>query len=103
MKERQWLAQLEFKLQDFWIGFFWKTLGSRADLWICLIPCIPLHICWWSAAIDENRVFQDDGSWFFWDETWVYFLGPYYSYESAVESLYSYQPSINHNLSRVIT
>ena len=48
-----WLA-IEFKLQDFWIGVFWDY--KKADysvagfhctqdfhLWICLIPCFPIH------------------------------------------------------------
>jgi hypothetical protein len=48
-------ARIEFKPQDCWIGAFWKTQvhfetggGSyyRVDLWICLIPMIPLHL-WW--------------------------------------------------------
>jgi hypothetical protein len=41
----------EFKLADFWIGFYFKrtlpenrpTYGSQIDIWICIIPCFPLH------------------------------------------------------------
>ena len=43
--------ELQFKLQDFWIGIFWKSgfnwpIGDfkLIDIWICLIPCFPLHI-----------------------------------------------------------
>jgi hypothetical protein len=45
--------QILFKLQDFWIGAFWKTRDIEAgtgakwryfDIWICIIPCFPLHI-----------------------------------------------------------
>lgn len=56
-------AHFEFKLQDLWIGVFWKrsvekwakpAIGSfvdireadRIDVWVCLIPCVPLHIVW---------------------------------------------------------
>ena len=49
---------LEFKLEDFWVGVFWRRdsgygaldgYGSRIaykqfDIWICLIPCFPLHL-----------------------------------------------------------
>jgi len=49
---------LEFKLQDIWIGVFWKKdlkvtyerlnrSSIRIDVWICLIPMLPLHIRWW--------------------------------------------------------
>lgn len=41
----------EYKLEDFWIGAFWKVesdpkyrLFDRLDVWICLIPCFPLHL-----------------------------------------------------------
>lgn len=48
--------RLEFKPQDLWIGLFWKVrrqnleglLGCTwtADLWICLLPTLPLHFTW---------------------------------------------------------
>lgn len=46
--------RLEFKLEDFWIGFFWRVapgcakhdLARRVDLWVCVVPCLPLHITW---------------------------------------------------------
>ena len=31
--------RLEFKLQDMWIGAFWKP----GHLWVCILPCLPLH------------------------------------------------------------
>lgn len=46
-KPRNWNARLEWKLQDFWIGAFWKRTGNCVDLWVCLIPCVPLHVSWW--------------------------------------------------------
>lgn len=42
-----WRWQFEFKLQDLWVGAFWKRLGNCWDLYICLLPCVPLHISWW--------------------------------------------------------
>ena len=37
--------RLEAKLADMWIGIFWKVsqLGTL-DIWICLLPCLPIHI-----------------------------------------------------------
>lgn len=40
-----WRIDLEFKPQDLWIGVFWKTTGHCLDAWICLLPCVPLHLC----------------------------------------------------------
>jgi hypothetical protein len=31
---------LERKIQDAWIGAFWR----ENDLWICILPCFPFHI-----------------------------------------------------------
>lgn len=64
--------RIEFKLEDLWIGAFWKRTLTRQvchcgdymdthsclsghlpvqmdypdelDIWICLIPCFPIHI-----------------------------------------------------------
>jgi len=55
MKIKKWLRQtqfrvkLEFKLQDFFIGFYWKTQKNiygfiHLDLWILLFPTVPIHI-----------------------------------------------------------
>lgn len=46
--------RLEFKLPDLWIGAFWKTTDleprafrtRRVDLWICFLPCLPIHLRW---------------------------------------------------------
>lgn len=40
--------RLEFKLADCWIGVFWKQQARRHDVWVCLLPCLPLHITWFS-------------------------------------------------------
>lgn len=39
--------QFEWKVEDCWIGAFWRVEGTCTDLWICLVPCIPLHVSWW--------------------------------------------------------
>jgi hypothetical protein len=50
MKRGFW--RFEFKVEDAWVGAFWKhqpwTNGGfeRFDLWVCLLPCVPLHV-WW--------------------------------------------------------
>lgn len=60
------MIRLEFKIQDLWIGAFWKRdIGYVINeseyieekviiqhLWICLVPCFPIHIQW---RIDDQR------------------------------------------------
>lgn len=63
--------KLEFKLEDLWIGVFWKSHYSflqsvynlktktwsekrnwiSTDIWVCLVPCVPIHI-----AIGNRKV-----------------------------------------------
>lgn len=44
--------RFEWKPQDCWIGAFWKRKQMRwgdmaqTDLWLCIVPMFPLHICW---------------------------------------------------------
>lgn len=45
-----WRACLEFKLADMWIGCYWRyeefrpVNSARLDIWVCLLPCVPLHV-----------------------------------------------------------
>ena len=38
-----WFLRLEWVPNDLWIGIYWKVLKGRLDLWMCLIPCFPIH------------------------------------------------------------
>lgn len=38
-----WL-RFEFKLADMWIGWFWQRREHVLHIWICLVPCVPLHV-----------------------------------------------------------
>ena len=53
--------RVEFKLEDFWIGVYWRQtpqtsydyfnetehlIGWQYDVWVCLLPCLPVHITW---------------------------------------------------------
>jgi hypothetical protein len=45
---RRWRVRVEWKLADLWIGAFWKDSGNTTfDLWVCLIPCLPIHVKTW--------------------------------------------------------
>lgn len=42
---KHWNASLEFKLADMWVGCFWSQNDiGLIDIWICLLPCLPIHI-----------------------------------------------------------
>lgn len=46
LKRRGIKAAVEFKLEDAWVGAFWKEKRGIMHLWICLLPCLPLHVQW---------------------------------------------------------
>jgi hypothetical protein len=55
---------LEWKLEDFWIGAFWKTTKCKTDfgeklfsvdIWVCLVPCLPLHITLINRILLESK------------------------------------------------
>ncbi len=52
--QRDWHAEFEWKLADLWIGAFWKRTGNCIDLWVCFIPCVPLHVSWWWSDPKQN-------------------------------------------------
>jgi len=39
----RWRVRLEWKLADAWVGCYWANHGGYSDVWICLLPCLPLH------------------------------------------------------------
>lgn len=62
---RNWFIRLEWKPQDLWVGVFWKALydhssiwpmakrvkngrwvRSRVDVWVCIVPMVPIHFVW---------------------------------------------------------
>lgn len=53
IRPSRWLASvaIEWKPEDLWIGAFWKRTPFDGfvgySLWICLLPCFPLHIWWY--------------------------------------------------------
>ncbi len=60
--------RLELKPEDLWVGAFWRRTDLRGcsgvieysafdpntrrhldvqyDLWVCLLPCLPIHLTW---------------------------------------------------------
>ena len=45
---RYWGVALEWKPADLWIGAFWRRARREDfDLWVCLLPCLPIHVYWY--------------------------------------------------------
>jgi len=43
-----WSCRVEYKLRDMSIGVYWVTEGHCLDAWICVLPCLPIHLsAWW--------------------------------------------------------
>lgn len=70
-------VRVEFKLADMWVGVFWRKSRERwaegpeaawpdllehdrVDVWICLVPCFPLHVVWWGKDRPHDIVAADD-------------------------------------------
>lgn len=34
---------IQWNLEDFWIGAFWKRECSELTVWVCLLPCLPIR------------------------------------------------------------
>ncbi len=50
--------RVEFKLADMWVGAFWKVqrpLGTRQrfDVWVCLLPMVPIHVWFYRRVAQE--------------------------------------------------
>lgn len=61
-------VRIEFEKRDLWIGAYWKKSKEyyhwerkefypqgRLDLWICLIPCFPLHFIFGKELYDTSK------------------------------------------------
>lgn len=38
------IIQFEVKPADCWIGAYWRRQGRALHIWICLLPCLPIHL-----------------------------------------------------------
>lgn len=52
-------VKLEVKKQDCWIGVYWETKKFPSglvnhDVWVCIIPMLPIHIHWYSGVRNDR-------------------------------------------------
>jgi hypothetical protein len=46
-KPRKWHIAIRFSPREFWIGLYWQRMGNFVDVWVCLLPMVPIHVSWW--------------------------------------------------------
>lgn len=42
-----WSLALKLDLRDVWVGVYWCPHPGRFDVYVCLLPCLPIHLCLW--------------------------------------------------------
>jgi len=61
-------VRLEWQPRDLWIGAYWERRWARPedgppqdrqryrvyDLWVCALPCLPLHLRWLRLGAKED-------------------------------------------------
>lgn len=48
-------VQFQLELRDMWIGLFWRKTAFW-HFYICLVPCLPLHITWVPRAARGQKI-----------------------------------------------
>lgn len=39
-----WRWRIEAKSADLWVGLYHQRTDDVIDVWLCLLPCLPLHL-----------------------------------------------------------
>ena len=39
-------VSLSFEPRDIWIGVFWDRRDGLTQVFVCLLPCVPVRIAW---------------------------------------------------------
>lgn len=37
-------VQFQWELRDLWVGLFWRKTQIALHLYVCIVPCVPLHV-----------------------------------------------------------
>lgn len=40
-------VSLEVKAADLWIGAYYRREPNGWSVWVCLLPCLPIHLSAW--------------------------------------------------------
>lgn len=41
---RVYSVRIEHKIEDCWIGCYWRKKTYATHIWVCIIPMFPVHI-----------------------------------------------------------
>lgn len=44
MKLHYWSWRIFFEPRDIWVGLYWKRYPRAIDLYVCVVPCLPLNL-----------------------------------------------------------
>lgn len=50
-------VSVEFVPQDVWVGVYWRRRWALLSVWVCLLPCLPIHVERWVARELEEMPF----------------------------------------------
>lgn len=48
--------RLEYKQEDMWIGVYWRDADTSIDIWLCMLPCLPIHINFWKYGLSKRTL-----------------------------------------------
>ncbi|KKL67821.1 hypothetical protein LCGC14_2131120 [marine sediment metagenome] len=37
-------VQIQWEPRDWWVGTFWRKTEIAVHLYVCIVPCLPLHV-----------------------------------------------------------
>lgn len=41
---------ISFEPRDIWIGVFWDRRSGVTQVFVCLVPCLPVRVAWGKSA-----------------------------------------------------
>jgi hypothetical protein len=54
-RQRQLWVEVMWEIRDCWVGVYWTWEGTALHIYVCLIPCVPVHVIW-----GTGNVFRHD-------------------------------------------
>lgn len=53
---RRWFVRVERKMQDAWVGVYWDRAPLALDVWVCIVPMLPIHFGWIAQAFHDGPI-----------------------------------------------
>ena len=55
LRYRRLSVELIFEPRDLWIGVFWDRLALLVNVYVCIVPMLPLRFVWWTGKEFPRR------------------------------------------------